>query len=332
MFDRRSFTAKSAAMTLAALGVLAGPIPNAWAADKYPQRPVRIVVALGPGSATDTFARLLADVLGQDLKGSFVVENKAGAAGTIGGAAIARAAADGYTIGVLNSSVLTTAPAITAGVQYDPRKDFTYLAEAATNPLVLVVRADSPYKTLEDFIAAAKKDSGGVSSGLMGKGSHSHFNVELLSVATGANINAVAYSAGTSQVLNAVLSGEVDSASSVLSAVSTFARSGKMRFLATTSPLKDFPDVPTFASKGYPQVNLEVGFFIVGPAGMPKHVTETLLPAIERALKNPKIVTTMNGLGTEIRFGGPKQLESHVDKEIEVVTGLARRLKLSSEK
>jgi tripartite-type tricarboxylate transporter receptor subunit TctC len=166
----------------------------------------------------------------------------------------------------------------------------------------------------------------------MGTGSHSHFNVELLSAATGANINTVAYSAGTSQVINAVLSGQIDSASTVLSAVSTFARSGKMRLLATTSPLKDFPNVPTFASKGYPQVNLEVGFFIVGPAGMPKHVVDTLLPGIERALNNPKVVTTMDGLGTQISFGGPKQLENHVHKEIHLVTGLARKLKLISEK
>lgn len=247
MFNRRSFAVRSAAFSLAALGALCGAAPGAWGADKYPERPVKIVVPLGAGSATDTFARMLAEALSQDLKGSFVVDNKAGAAGTIGGAAVARAAPDGYTLGVFNSSVVTTAAAITPGLQYDPRKDFTWLAEAGANPLVLVVRADSRFKTLEDFVAAAKKDAGGVSSGLMGRGSHSHFNVELLSMATGAQINAVAYSAGTSQVINAVLGGEIDSASTVLSAVSSFARSGKMRFLATTSPLKDFPNVPTFA-------------------------------------------------------------------------------------
>jgi tripartite-type tricarboxylate transporter receptor subunit TctC len=320
-------------MTLSiAICALAGAASSAHATEKYPSRPVKIVIGLGPGSTTDTFARLLADALSKDLKGSFIIDNKPGAAGTSAGAALAKSAPDGYTLGVFNSSVLTTAAAITPNLPYDPRTDFTWLAEMAANPLVLVVRADSPFKTLEDFVAAAKKNPGGVSSGLMGIGSGSHFNVELLSVATGTNINTVAYSAGTSQVINGLLGGEIDSASSVLSAVSTFALAGKMRFLATTSPLKEFPSVPTFTSKGYPQVNLEIGFFMVGPAGIPKEVTDVLLPAIERAVKSTKITTTMDGLGTRVYFGGPQLLADRVVKELEVVTGLARKLKLSSDK
>jgi tripartite-type tricarboxylate transporter receptor subunit TctC len=90
--------------------------------------------------------------------------------------------------------------------------------------------------------------------------------------------------------------------------------------------------VPTFASRGYPQVDLEVGFFVVGPAGMPKEVTDVLLPAIEHAVKSAKITTTMDGLGTRVFYGGPKQLADHVGKELDVVTELARKLKLSSDK
>jgi tripartite-type tricarboxylate transporter receptor subunit TctC len=155
--------------------------------------------------------------------------------------------------------------------------------------------------------------------------------MELLALAIGTKINIVPYSVGTTH-MNGLLGGEISSASSVLSSVSSLARAGKIRFLATTSPLKDFPDVPTFASRGYPQVDLEVGFFVVGPAGMPKEVTDVLLPAIEHAVKSAKITTTMDGLGTRVFYGGPKQLADHVGKELDVVTELARKLKLSSDK
>jgi tripartite-type tricarboxylate transporter receptor subunit TctC len=298
----------------------------AMAQSKYPNRPVKIVVALGPGSATDAFARMLADSLHTDLNGTFIVENKAGAGGVIGTSFVAKSKPDGYTIGVLHSSVLTTAVAITPNLTYDPRKDFTWLGNTVSNPLVLAVPANSQFKTLEDLIAAAKKEPGKYSTGIIGMGTHSHFNLELLKQSSGADLNRVPYSGGTGPVINDLLGQQIDSASLVWSGLSEFVRADKMRVLAATTKLKGFPDIPTFASKGYPQVHLEVFLGVVAPAGLPKDISDILVAAIERAVKNPKNVATMENLGYRIAYERPEKLADTVNKELDVVIPLARKI------
>jgi tripartite-type tricarboxylate transporter receptor subunit TctC len=307
-------------------GVLCG---TASAQTNYPSRPVKIVVAIGPGSATDSFARMLAEALRNDLKGDFIVENKPGAAGTIGGAFIAKAKPDGYTIGVLHSSVVTTAPAITPGLSYDPRKDFTWLGNTVSNPIVLLVPGNSPFKTLEELVAASKKDPEKYTTGIIGMGTHSHFNLELLKQASGAGLTRVPYSGGTGPVITDLLGGQVTSASLIWAGLGDFVRSDKMRVLAATSPLKGFPDVPTFASKGYPQVHLEVFLSVVGPAGMPKEVVDKLVPAIERAVKNPKNAAVIDTNGYRINYEPPAKLAETVSKELDVVIPLARKIGLT---
>jgi tripartite-type tricarboxylate transporter receptor subunit TctC len=319
---------KKYALAAAAMCAIFGP---ATAQDKYPSRPVKIVVALGAGSATDIFARMLAESLHQELKGDFIVENKSGAGGTIGGTFIVRAKPDGYTIGVLHSSVLTSMVAITPNLPYDPRKDFTYIGKTVSNPVVLGVSANSRYKTLDDLISAAKKDPGKVTAGIIGVGSHSHFNLELLKIASGADITRVAYSVGTTPAITGLLGGEIDSTSIVWAGMSEFVKAGRIRIIAATSPLKGVPDIPTYASLGYPRSNLEVFLSVVGPAGLPKEVTDALVPAVERAVRNPKNVAMMEKLGYRVDYENPKQLADTVAKELVVVTEVARKAAIVAE-
>lgn len=303
----------------------------ASAEDKWPSRPVKIVVALGPGSATDTFARLLADGLRTEIGGHFIVENKPGAGGAIGGNFIAKAAPDGYTLGVLHSSVLTTVPAVQKTVEYDPRTAFTWLGNTMSNPVVLLVPADSPYKTLEDLINAAKRDPGKVNTGIIGVGTHSQFNLELLKQSSGAGLNRVPYSGGTGPILNDLMGNQVDSASLIWAGMGEFVRAGKVRALAATSPLKGFPNVPTFQSKGYPKVRLEVFLAVVAPAGMPKEISDRLVPAIERIVKNPKNAALMEGQGYRMNYEPPAQQAKTVNDELNVVVPLAKELGLTTQ-
>jgi tripartite-type tricarboxylate transporter receptor subunit TctC len=303
----------------------------ASAQHKYPSQTIKVVVPLGPGSATDTLARLLSESLRTDLKAEVIVENKAGAGGVIGGGYVARAKPDGYTIGVFHSSVLTTAVATSPNVTYDPHKDFTPIGNAVNNPWVLGVAANSRFKTLEDLIAAAKKEPGKYNCGIIGVGSHSHFNLELLKQASGADLSRIPYSAGTGAIITGLLGGHIDSASMVWAGLSEHVRTGKIRILAASSPLKGFPDVPTFASKGYPQASLEVGFSVVGPAGMPKEVTDALVPAIKRAIADPKNVAIMEKMGFRVLYQPPQQLAETLAKELAVVSEVARKAGIKAE-
>jgi tripartite-type tricarboxylate transporter receptor subunit TctC len=318
-------------MGMAAAALLMSTLTAAWAQGKYPNQTIKVVVPLGPGSATDALARLLAESLRTELKADVIVENKAGAGGVIGGGYVARAKPDGYTIGVFHSSVLSTAVATSPNVTYNPHKDFTPLGNAANNPWVLGVAASSPFKSLEDLIAAAKKEPGKYNCGIIGVGSHSHFNLELLKQASGADISRIPYSSGTGAIIAGLLGGHIDSASMVWAGLSEHVRTGKIRILAASSPLKGFPDVPTFASKGYPQASLEVGNAVVGPAGMPKEVTDVLVPAIKHAIADPKNVAIMEKLGFRVLYQPPQQLAESLAKELAVVTEVARKAGIKAE-
>ncbi len=309
-------------------GTLAGPV---LAQDKYPNRPVKIVVALGPGSATDSFARMLAEGLRTELKADFFVENKPGVGGVLGGNYLAKSVPDGYTLGVFHSSVVTTAPAIQKSAQYDPRKDFTYLGNTVSNPVVLLVPGSSPFKKLEDFVEAAKKDPTKYSTGIIGMGSHSHFNLELLKLSSGAGLTRIPYSGGTGPIIADLVGNQVNSASLIWAGLSEFIKDGRIRALAATSPLKGFPDVPTFESKGYPKVHLEVFLAVVAPAGLPKEVSDRLVPAIERIVKNPKNEEKMNSLGYRVNYEPPAKAAQTVKDELESVIPLAKQLGLTAQ-
>jgi tripartite-type tricarboxylate transporter receptor subunit TctC len=209
----QAFARPAVAVVLAAFALAA------HAQEPYPNRPVRIIVPLGPGSATDVLARLIAESLNRNMKGTFVVENKAGAGGEIGADYVAKAKPDGYILGFFHSSVLTASAAINPKLPYNPSKDFTPLGIAASNPIVLAVPVNSPFKTLDSFVDAARKDPGKYTSGFIGVGSHSQFNLELLNIVAGVKITAIPYAGGTGPLLTGLLGGQIDSASALWAAL-----------------------------------------------------------------------------------------------------------------
>ncbi len=311
----------------AALGLIAA---GAWAEERYPSRPVRIIVALGPGAGADALARYLAaEPLRRELGTEVIVENKPGAGGVVGGEYVAKQKPDGYTIALFHASVVTSEPAINPNIPYDSVKDFTPVATLVNNPLAVVVSAGSRWNTLAELLGDAKQ--GKVSCGIIGIGSHTHFNLELLKIASGANITRAAYAAGTGPIITDLLGGHIDCTSLVWPAVEGLVKSGKFRALAVTSRLKNFPQVPTFASLGYPQASLDVFFAIFGPAGLPPEVMAKLTPAFENVMKNPQVQAKLEDLGFSISYEGPQKLGEHVRHELALLKDVARKAGIKHE-
>lgn len=306
-------------------GLALSPI-DSWAQGQYPNKPIKLVVGLGAGSGTDALARALAEYLRNDLKTSLFVENKPGATGVVGGEYVAKSKPDGYTLGVFQAGVFTTAVATNPNPPYDPVKDFTPIAIVGTNPLVLVVTADSRWKTLEDFLGDARKNPGKISCGLMGLGSHSHFNLEILRLESGAEMTRIPYSAGSAAIVTAMLGGHVDCTSQVWPGIVGQLKAGKLRALAITSTIKEFPQIPTFASRGFPKAGLEVFYAVVGPANLPREVVDTLVPAFEKAIRNPDNEAMLQKMGFSVVFEGPRQLAERIRDELATVRDVAGKI------
>ncbi len=318
-------------LTAAILVLAMSSLGISRAQDKYPSKPVKIVVALGPGSGADALARFLAEYLRRDLQTDFIVENKPGAGGVVGGDFLAKSKPDGYTMALFHASVVSTATVVNPNVSYDPIRDFTPIATLVTNPLALVVNAASKWNTLEQLLDDAKKAPGKIGCGIIGVGSHTHFNLELLKIASGANINRVPYSAGSGPIITGLLGGHIDCTSLVWPAVLGQIKAGKFRALAVTSRIKEFPQIPTFASRGYPQASLEVFFALFGPANLPREVMDKLVPALDRIMKDAEVQDKLEKIGFEILYEGPAQLADRLKKELVVVRDVARKAGVKQE-
>ena len=258
------------------------------------------------------------------------MENRPGAGGVIGANYVAKASPDGYTLATFHASVLTAAGAVMPNLPYDPIKDFTPIAMAVTNPLVLAVSAGAKWKTLNEFLDNAKKDQGKFTSGIIGLGTHSQFNLELLNIASGAIITQVPFSTHGA-VVSALYGGQIDSASLVWAGLKGQVTAGKLRILASTSTLKDFPEIPSFASAGYPQASLEVFFGIFGPASLSREVMDTLVPAFERAIKNRQNTEALDKMGYAVGYEGPQQLAGRIEKELALMKKLAVKAEFKKE-
>ena len=303
----------------------------AWSQDKYPSKPVRIIVALGPGAGADALARFLAaGPLRSELGTEVMVENRGGAGGVVGGDVLAKSKPAGYTLGLLHASVVSTVTVINDNVSYNPVRDFTPVATLVTNQLAILVNAGSRWNTLEQLLDEAKA-TGKISCGIIGVGSHTHFNMELLKLGSGANLARVPYAQGTGPIINDLLGGHLDCTSLVWPAVEGQVKAGKLRALAATSPIKGFPNIPTFASRGFPQASLEVFFAVFGPANLPPDVMARLTPAFEHIMKNPAIVEKLEGMGFSILYENSRQLGDRVKTELGIVADVAKRAGIKGE-
>jgi len=275
--------------------------PAAQANDAYPSRPVKVIVHTLPGAASDMHSRIMAEELGKKLGQTFVVENRSGAGGTIGVEAVTKAPADGYTLLGGASSVIVMLPAVSKRkLPYDPDVDLIPIGRTTKFPFVLVVNANSKYKTLDDIIAAARAKPGFVSYGSAGGGTNPHLLGEMLSQLGKVNLVHVPYK-GPAAAQSDLLGGQIDMQFDTLSAVKGQLQAGKLRALVVTGKkrLAAIADVPTVEEAGYGSMYLEGWSAYYAPKGTPPEVVETLKTAFKAALKMPAIATALAVAGDE---------------------------------
>ncbi|MCW5655330.1 tripartite tricarboxylate transporter substrate binding protein [Hydrogenophaga sp.] len=277
------------------------------AAMAWPDKPVTIVVPFPPGGSTDMIARTLQPKLQEKFGGSFVVDNKPGATGTIGAAQVVRSAPDGYTLFVSSLGPFVIAPHLTK-VSYDATKDFDLISVAVQAPNVLVVPAASPHKSMADVMAWQKANPGKMTFASSGNGSSDHLTAELYWQQTGTSGVHVPYKGG-GPVMTDLLGNQVDSSFMNINTAMPQIKAGKLRALSITSAQRSplLPDVPTLQELGIQDANVNSWQAVAGPKGLPADLRGKLHAAIKDALNDPAIKPKLLDLGFEIVASTPEQ-------------------------
>lgn len=285
-------------------------------AQDYPAKPITLIVSFSAGGNNDLRARQLAVPVATALGQTIVVDNKPGASGNIGHDFVARAVADGYTLGIGAMGPLAVNPALFPKMNFDPVRDFVPVVLIEKAPLVLVTRADKPYKSIKDVIAAAKAKSGAVAIANAGTGGAHHLSAELLEETAGLQLLHVPYKGG-GPAATALLSGEVDLMFEQTYAALPSIQAGKTRALAVTSDkrLPSLPDVPTMAELGFPQVTVSNWLGLVAPKGTPPAVVRRLNEAFNKALAAPDMREKIAGPGNVVGGGTPEELAAFIAAE-----------------
>jgi tripartite-type tricarboxylate transporter receptor subunit TctC len=301
------FTRRGAALCASALTALATVAAvtvgvSALAQSAYPNKPVKIIIPLAAGSAVDNAARVLTQKMAENLGQGFVIENVTGSSGLIGAERVARAAPDGYTLGGYNDSILTMVPHMVAKMPWNALTDFDPVSLVGTIEWGLVVKADAPYKTLQDFLQAAKAAPGKLNYGSGGNGSPQHIGMALVASRAGLDLMHVPYKGATPAAV-AVAAGEVDAAMQGLGTVTALLQAGKLRLLAvsTQARLPQYPNVPTFSEAGLRDFTFNSWFAMVAPAGTPKAIVDKLNDEIRKATQDPTTREKLLALGVTPR-------------------------------
>jgi len=293
-------------------------------AQAWPDKPVRIIISFTPGSATDIVARVVGAKLSEYWGQPVVAENRAGAGGSIGSAAVARSDPDGYTL-LVNSNAHCVNPAIYAKLPYDTLKDFVDIAPLAVQPNVLTVRPDGPFKTLRDLVNEAKAKPNGLFIGHAGIGSGTHLNTEKFLDAADIKMTQVPFK-GTPEVIAAMFSGDVHAYWAPIGPVMGPILGGKLRPLAVSTPKRNprLPDVPTVAEAGYKGAEAPLWFGLWGPAGVPADVVKKINADVRRALKDPAVQDRLVKGGNETYDMSPGEFARMVREHIDDYTRVIR--------
>jgi len=271
---------------------------------QYPDKPITMIVPFPPGGVADTVARPVAEALSRELGQGVIIENKAGAGGSVGIAQAARAAPDGYTVllSLSSISVLPEADKILGRKAAFQLDQFVPIARITADPTVLIVRADSPWKTLQEFIDDAKRQPGVLDYGSSGIYGSMHVPMEMLKASAGIDITHVPFT-GAGPAVAALLGGQVDAISSGPSSVMQHIQAGKLRALAQwgDAPLAALPEIPTLISQGYDAKFVQWSAIFV-PTGTPATVVERLRTASRKVLNDPKVQQTILGAGSPVQY------------------------------
>ncbi|MEW6335535.1 MAG: tripartite tricarboxylate transporter substrate binding protein [Thermodesulfobacteriota bacterium] len=301
------------------LAVLAAPAAWLWcdpaAAQSYPVKPVRVVVAWPPGGSNDMAGRVVALKLSQVTGQSFFIDNRSGAAGTIGADVVAKSPPDGYTL-LVHSTTHVGNPWLYKKLPYDTFKDFAPVALIASQPGVLVANPSFPAKTVKDLIALAKAKPKSINFGSSGNGSLPHLSMALIEQMADVDLVHIPYKGG-GPAITALLSGETQVMVATLASAMAQIQAGRLRAIAATSGkrLKALPDVPTLAESGLPGYDMNAWMGILAPAATPKEIVDRLNGEITRVLQMPDVVQQLTAQGGEPWIMTPEQFAERMAED-----------------
>jgi tripartite-type tricarboxylate transporter receptor subunit TctC len=313
-FSRRSVLALSLAC---AVGTMAGAQQAAQAQPAYPTKPVRLIVPFPPGGGTDILARVIGNKLTETLGQPVVIENRPGAGGNIGVDVVAKSPPDGYTMVIGQTSNLAVNPTLYPDLPYDPVKDLAPISLVADAPLVMVVAANSPFKSLGDVINAAKGKPDDVTFASPGNGTVAHLSGELVQKAANVKFQHIPYK-GAAQALTDLMGGQVQIYMSSIPTALAQIKGGKLRALAVTAAKRvpDLPDVPTIAESGYPGFESSTWFGFLVKAGTPEPIIKRLNTDLVRVLQMPEVREKIAAEGATVLSGTPAEFASFLKEEI----------------
>lgn len=298
---------------LAAVAMLA---PTLAAAQQWPTKPVKIISVFPPGGSVDQVARILAQQLQVQLGQTFIVENRAGAAGSIGTQVVASSAPDGYTFGVVFDTHAVN-PLLIPNISFDTLKDLAPVMLVGTSPMAIVTQANAPYKDFRDVIAAAKAKPGSLSMGSIGTGSLGHLALAQIDKALGIDITHIPYRGGGPLMVDAV-GGQVPLAIGSVFLVTPHVKGGKMKALAVTSlkPTPQLPGAAPLAEQGMPGFEALSWWGIIAPANTPQPIIKKMVDELGKALKDPAVAQKLTAQGIDLNGGGPEVLDKFVRSEM----------------
>ena len=288
---------------------------SAWA-DNYPSKPINFIVPYGAGGGADARSRQIAQKMSVILKQPIIVDNKPGAGGNIGTEYIARATPDGYTIGMGNFAPMAVNKTLFGNLRYDPEADLTPIVLVEKGPLVLVVNPNSPYKTVQDIVAAAKAKPGSLTFSSGGIGGSHQLSAELFQQNAGIEMIHVPYKSGSAGLTD-LMAGNVTMMFDQMYSAMPSIKADKLRPIAITSKKRSplLPDVPSFAEVGYPKVVVLNWQGLIAPKGTPKAIIDKLNAAANEALKDSQLRDLMLSQGNEIGGGSPADFAALIKSE-----------------
>jgi tripartite-type tricarboxylate transporter receptor subunit TctC len=300
-------------------------------AQAWPAKPLRAIVPVGAGSSTDIVHRLVLEQLAAGLGQPIVVENRTGAGGTIGSAAVAKAEPDGYTL-LANGSAHTIAPALYKSLPYDAARDFVPVVPIGSSPSVLVVSPSKGIATAQTLVAAAKARPGALNFSSVGIGTATHLSAERFVSSAGINAVHIPFKGGAEAMLD-VIAGRVDFFFGPVALVLPHIRDGKLAGLAVNGHKRSatLPDVPTLQEAGFRDAEYPIWFGLFAPARTPSAVVDKLNHETLRALRSPALRDKLSGLGVEAMAMTPQEFKAHVEKEIALNATLAKQAGLKAE-
>ena len=319
-------------VTVHTLCLLALLLPPPTAAQTYPAKPIRLIAPFPPGGGTDIIARLIQEKFSQTLGQQVLVDNRPGASGIPGTELIAKAAPDGYVIGMGTSNTLAANPSMFSKLPYDPRRDFALITQVATQPNLLAVHPSLPAHNLKELLALAKRRPGQLNYGSSGNGSSHHMSGEMLKLMGKVDLTHVPYK-GTGTAITDALGGHIELVFAGTAALMTHVKAGRLRAIGVTSEMRlaSLPDIPTIAEGGLPGYEISAWHGMIAPAATPAPIVDRLSTAVRTVLADAEIKKRFAVLGAETVGSTPEAFTAFLNADIERLGKLIRAANIKAD-